>query len=175
MDFGTVLQSTNGTLTATGWEAARPPMVENGRSLMQLGAMGPVKRMTVTLRFRGDDLDPRELTKRLGSPPTGAASKGGTWLTPSGAERVAVTGWWRLRLEAGDADTFEDQIAQLFATLSPDCATWRDLSKRYGGNLFVGVFLGSSNEGLTIAPEAALAIGERGLELQLDIYERDRD
>jgi hypothetical protein len=49
------------------------------------------------------------------------------------------------------------------------------LSGRYGGNLFVGVFLGSSNEGLTLAPETALAIGERGLSLQLDIYERDAD
>ena len=135
--------------------------------------MGPVKKMTVTLRFRGDDLDPRELTERLGSSPTSAASKGGMWLTPSGAERVAGTGWWRLRLESGDADTFKGQIAQLFATLSPDLAAWRDLSARYRGNLFVGAFLGSANEGLIIAPETAFAIGERGLELQLDIYERD--
>ena len=80
-----------------------------------------------------------------------------------------------MRSDGGDADTFKDQIALLFSTLSSDCAAWRDLSGRYGGNLFVGVFLGSSNEGLTIAPETALAIGERGLSLQFDIYERDAD
>jgi hypothetical protein len=137
--------------------------------------MGPVKKTRVTLRFGGDDLDPRELTERLGSPATSAAAKGGTWLTPSGAERIAKTGWWRLRVEAGDADAFNSQVAQLFATLTTDCATWRDLSGRYGGNLFIGVFLGSLNEGLTITPGTALAMGERGLSLQLDIYERDVD
>ena len=137
--------------------------------------MGPVKKTAVTLRFRGDALDPRELTDRIGGPASNAAIKGGAWITPSGAERTADTGWWRLRVEAGDADTFNDQITQLFSTLSPDCAAWRDLSSRYGGNLFVGVFLGSSNEGLTIAPETAFAIGERGLSLELDIYERDGD
>jgi hypothetical protein len=137
--------------------------------------MGPVKKTAVTLRFRGDTLDPHELTKRLGRTATDAASKGGTWITPSGAKRTAETGWWRLRSDGGDADTFKDQIALLFSTLSSDCAAWRDLSGRYGGNLFVGVFLGSSNEGLTIAPETALAIGERGLSLQFDIYERDAD
>lgn len=132
-------------------------------------------KMTVTLRFYGDSLDPRELSNRLGDVATNAAAKGGTWLTPSGAERVAKKGFWSVRLAAGDADTFGDQIAKLFATLSPDFATWRELSERYEGNLFVGLFLGSSNEGLTIAPETALAIAERGLDLQLDIYERDPD
>jgi hypothetical protein len=124
--------------------------------------MGSVKKTAVTLRFCGDAFDPRELTERLGGTATNAASKGGTWITPSGAKRLAETRWWRLRLDAGDADTFKDQIAQLFSTLSSDCVAWRDLSGRFGGNLFVGVFLGSSNEGLTIAPETALAIGERG-------------
>jgi hypothetical protein len=137
--------------------------------------MGPVQQIKVTLRFTGDDLDPGVVTELLGSAPTSAAAKDGTWLTTSGAERIAKTGWWRLRLEPVDAVGFHDQIAQLFAALSPDCATWRDLSKRFGGNLFVGLFLHSSNEGLTIAPETARAIGERGLELQLDIYEGDSD
>ena len=137
--------------------------------------MGPVKKTAVTLRFRGDALDPREVSERLGGEATNAATKGGTWITPSDAERTADTGWWCLRLEASDADTFNDQITRLFSTLSPDCAAWRELASRYGGNLFVGVFLGSLNEGLTITPETASAIGERGLSLQLDIYERDGD
>ena len=137
--------------------------------------MGPVTRTTVTLRFYGESLQPRELSERLGGVATHAAAKGETWLTPSGAERVAKKGFWGVRLAAEDADTFEVQVAKLFATLSPDCATWRELSERYEGNLFVGLFLGGPNEGLIIAPETALAIAERGLELQLDIYERDLD
>jgi hypothetical protein len=137
--------------------------------------MGPVKKIRVMLRFRGEALDPREISELLGSPGTNSAAKGGIWLMPSGAERVADTGWWHLRMEASREDTFDDHIHKLFSTLSPDCVTWRDLSDRYGGNLFVGVFLGSLNEGLTVAPETAFAIGERGLSLQLDIYERDAD
>jgi hypothetical protein len=44
------------------------------------------------------------------------------------------------------------------------------LSQRYGGNLFVGLFLGSGNEGLCLGPDIAAAIAARGVELQLDNY-----
>jgi len=135
--------------------------------------MGPVQRTKVSLRFRGDTLNPDELTGLLGCAATSSAAQGGTWVTPSGAERPAKTGWWHLQIEPADGCDFNLQIARLFEMLTPDCETWRDLSARYGGNLFVGVFLGSSNEGLSVDPGMAAAIGERGLQLQLDIYGRD--
>ena len=132
-----------------------------------------VQKTKVTLNFCGDDLDPRELTERLGGLPTRAATKGGTWLTPSGAERVVPTGRWNLRVDADEATALDAKIASLFASLTPDREAWRDLSGRYRGYLFVGLFLRSPNEELMVAPETSLALGERGLSLRLDIYERD--
>jgi hypothetical protein len=44
------------------------------------------------------------------------------------------------------------------------------LSERFEGNLFVGLFLDSSNEGISIARETIRAIATRGLELGFDIY-----
>ncbi|MEA1014452.1 DUF4279 domain-containing protein [Sphingosinicella sp. LY1275] len=135
--------------------------------------MGPVRETKLTLRFNGDDLDPEELSERLGAVPTSAVAKGEVWLTANGAERVAATGSWRLRVAGASSEDLDDQINRLFGGLTPSCETWRDLAARYQGNLFVGLFLGSSNEGLTIKPDTAQAVGARGLELQLDIYGTD--
>ena len=158
----------------TGPPAECPQWVESGRSLRQAEAMGPVKKITVTLRFRGDDLDPRELTKRLGSPRPPQLPKAEHGLPPpvrkGFQKRDGGACNWKQAMRTPSTIRLPNS-----SPLSADCATWRDLSERYGGNLFVGVFLGSSNEGLTVAPETASAIGQRGLSLQLDIYERDAD
>jgi hypothetical protein len=137
--------------------------------------MGPIHRTKLTLRFHGDDLNPQELSKRLGTEPTSAAARGGTWLTASGEERLAKTGWWQLRMQAVSGEELDDQLYRLFESLTSDQETFRQLAARYNGNLFVGLFLASPNEGLTINPTLAQAIAVRGLELQLDIYGADQD
>lgn len=47
---------------------------------------------------------------------------------------------------------------------------WRDFAARYRGRIFAGLFLSSFNEGLVISPQTLIAIGVRGLALDLDIY-----
>jgi len=133
--------------------------------------MAKIQETKVSLRFSGDDLNPQELTDRLGAVPTSAAVKGEALPSASGRERFARTGKWLLRVEAAAPDEeFERQVTRLFHQLTSDHATWRDLSERFAGNLFVGLFLGSSNEGVVIEPETVNAIAARGLELGFDIY-----
>ena len=132
--------------------------------------MAKVQRTIVTLRFHGDNLDPQELSDRLGAMPTSAFVKGATLRSARGTERVAKTGQWRLNVEAEAPDDFDGLVAQLFDQLSSDHDTWLDLSGRFAGNLFVGLFLDSSNEGVPISRETVSAIAARGLSLGLDIY-----
>ena len=47
---------------------------------------------------------------------------------------------------------------------------WRALVARYDVDLFCGWFLENSNEGVSLSPSSLLALGERGIELDVDIY-----
>jgi hypothetical protein len=121
----------------------------------------------VSLRFSGDDLKPQEITERLGAKPTSALLKG----EARRSGHPSRSGIWRLRVEpAAPGEEFADQIIRLFEMLTPDEETWRDLTERFKGDLFVGLFLASNNEGLSIPADVVKAIAARGLELGFDIY-----
>lgn len=74
--------------------------------------------------------------------------------------------------EPGDLD---QQVAALFSGLSEDFSIWRNFAKRYRGDIYTGVFLSQSNEGLIISPLTINSIGIRGLEFDLDIYSNTDD
>lgn len=132
--------------------------------------MGSLHRSVALLGFHGDDLDPTEITARLGAEPTIAVSKGGSWLTSSADGKAATTGAWRLEANDGTPANLDDQIAGLFAPLSRDVAMWRALAARYRGRVICGLFLASGNAGVTLQPATLMMIGQRGLVLDLDIY-----
>ena len=134
--------------------------------------MGTPGSSAASIGFYGDDLDPSEITRQLGCEPTVGVAKGETWVTELGAEKLARTGSWRLvaeRLVPADLDA---QIALLLSAGNDDLEAWRSLAGRFRGRVFCGVFLSSGNDGLTLRPETLLKIGQRGLVLDLDIYEQ---
>lgn len=135
--------------------------------------MDKVHRTAASLRFHGDDLDPEEISRILGVQPTKGVKKGGTFTTPKGKEVVAWTGFWRLNAPDEYPRDLDKQVATLFAALSTDLEAWRALSLRFGGNIFVGLFLSGFNEEQSLSPTTTYAIGRRGLALDLDIYSGD--
>ena len=121
--------------------------------------------------FFGDDLIPDSLTTLLGAAPTEACVKGQEILGRSAAKvRVAKTGSWRLDADRREPEDLEAQIFELLDKLSGDLSVWASLS-RYRPNLFCGIFMGSSNDGLPLSANALLALGQRGVALDLDIYD----
>lgn len=129
-----------------------------------------VDRTAVSLRFRGDDLDPDVLTKALGTAPTKSARKGDIWTTPKGTPVTARHGFWHRRIDDVSPGDLDAQIETLFAEMSSDMEIWQDLSQRYHGNVFVGIFLREDNEMTGMEPKTLAALGQRGLTLELDIY-----
>jgi Domain of unknown function (DUF4279) len=123
------------------------------------------------LRVFGDDVIPSEISRLLGAEPSKASIKGEPLQgKPSGRSRTARTGSWRLQVpdrEPGDPNA---QVAQLLGQLTTDLQVWRDIAERFQVDLFCGWFMGESNEGISLSPETLRALGERGIELQLDIY-----
>lgn len=134
--------------------------------------MGTPESSAASIGFYGDDLVPSEITRLLGCKPTVGVAKGGTWITQMGAEKVARTGSWRVLAERRAPADLDGQIKHLLSGINNDLEAWRSLAGRFRGRVFCGLFLASSNDGLTLQPETLLMIGERGLVLDLDIYEQ---
>lgn len=135
--------------------------------------MGTPDSSAASIGFFGDDLDPSEITRQLDCEPTFGVAKGGTWITGMGAEKIARTGSWRLVAERRAPADLDAQIGHLLSAINDDLEAWRSLAGRFRGRVFCGLFLASSNDGLTLRPETLLMIGQRGLLLDLDIYEQN--
>jgi hypothetical protein len=123
------------------------------------------------LRFFGDELVPDEISALLGANPTVAHHKGQEIVgSRTGVTRIARTGSWRLRATDREPEDLEAQIFEILEQLTQDLSIWASLA-RFKPNLFCGLFMGSSNDGISISAKAMLAIGQRGIALGLDVYD----
>lgn len=134
--------------------------------------MATLDHSFATLRLVGDDLVPDHVSSLLGATPSVACLKGQELVGPSGKVRIAKTGSWRLRAEPRKPEDLEAQIFELLDALSGDLDVWASLS-RYQPDLFCGLFMSSGNDGLPLSANALLALGQRGIALDLDIYDPD--
>jgi hypothetical protein len=135
--------------------------------------MGNLYASAASISFFGDDLDPAEITRRLGAEPTIGVRKGGLRATAIGIGNPARTGSWVLKADRRSPADLDGQINDLLARLTNDIQTWQSLAARYRGRVFCGLFLGGANEGLRLLPDTLVRVGERGLLMDAEIYEQD--
>ena len=135
--------------------------------------MSSIHHSVAGLRLLGDDLNPDEVSALLGATPTEARRKGDEIAGRHGRVRIAKTGLWLFDATRCEPENLEGQIFELLGKLTNNLDVWANLNSRYKTDLFCGIFMGSSNDGLTLSPSALLALGERGIELDLDIYDAD--
>lgn len=132
-----------------------------------------IHETATALRFIGDELDHQEVTKLIGAKPTNAASKGE--LIVGRGSRVARSGRWSLSVSRRQPGDLNSQIEEVLSGLTQDLDIWRDLSARFGGCIFVGLFMSAENEGYDLSPDTLKLLTDRGLSLSLDIYSRQDD
>jgi hypothetical protein len=120
----------------------------------------------------GDDLDPHEVSAALGAPPTESHRKGDV-IHAGGGTRIAHTGSWHLRSLLAPESELEEHVLSVLTQLTSDPSVWAGLIRRFRVDLFCGVFLEHSNEGFSLSPELAAALGTRGLTIGFDIYSPD--
>ncbi|MDP1911755.1 DUF4279 domain-containing protein [Brevundimonas sp.] len=137
--------------------------------------MGGIGRTKVSLRFAGEDLDPEVVSHALGLQPDKSYRKGeiASWGRFKG--RAAESGSWHLSVPVSEPGDLEAQITDLLARATSDVSAWRNMADSYSGNLFCGLFMKTMNEGLSLSATTMGALGARGIELQLDIYDSSRD
>lgn len=133
--------------------------------------MAAISETHAALRFFGDDLDPDHVTASLGGRPSRCARKGDVIRSEkTGSERVAKTGSWIASVERREPGDLDGQVQELLSPLTKDLSVWRSL-EGYRPDLFVGMFLQESNEGIEISADSLLALAERGIRLAIDVYE----
>jgi hypothetical protein len=144
-----------------------PKCPTDDRVLLHAG--GEVDSCSVCIRVYGDDLNPDAVSALLGCVPTSACRKGDIHRGKK-YDRVEKQGRWLLALDHVRGVRLDDLINQVLDRLTNDLAVWRTLTDRYKVDLFCGVQLELWNRGLGLSPGTLLRIGERGLELGIDIY-----
>jgi hypothetical protein len=119
----------------------------------------------------GDELDPAEITKLLGTEPTHAEKKGDKIVgKKTGTVRIVKAGSWRLTADDREPEDLDGQIQEILSKTTQNFAVWQDLGKRFEIDLFCGLFMNGTNEGLSISATSLKALGDRGIEIGLDIY-----
>jgi hypothetical protein len=132
---------------------------------------GPVDRFRITLRIRGEDLDPAVISVLLACEPTQAEKK--ATVRQSGTDsRIAKPGRWALTIESkecGGADIGAG-IGILLGRLSGDLDLWATLAKTYAVDIFCGLFLAARNRGFELPDHVSRMLSERHLSIGFDIY-----
>jgi hypothetical protein len=123
----------------------------------------------VSLRIAGEELDPAEVTRLLGIEPSSSQIKGQE-LPSKTRVRIAKFGQWCLKATPAKPEDMNGQVAEILECLTSDLQVWKGLSERFEIDLFCGWFMGESNEGVGISPKVLLSLGERGIELSVDLY-----
>ena len=112
----------------------------------------------------------------LGQPSDKAQKKGDEIIgRNTGTVRVAKFGMWRLAAPDAEPGDLDSQVSHILGKLTDDLSVWRQLAARFDIDLFCGLFMEKEIEGLCISPESLARLGERGIELGLDIYVGDND
>jgi Domain of unknown function (DUF4279) len=133
--------------------------------------MAKVQRSAVSLRIISEDLDPDEITRLLGATPAHTQIKGEKIVGKNtGYIKIAKFGMWQLWASDREPGDLNDQIQEILSQTTSDLAVWRSIAQKHRIDLFCGLFLRDINEGMTLSPESLAALGERGIDLALDIY-----
>jgi hypothetical protein len=136
--------------------------------------MARVAESTASLRIMGDDLDPAEITGLLGCAPTQGERRGDRIVSPkSGHVRISKCGMWRLEAQRALPEDFDAQVHELLTKLSGDLSVWAAIRAKYTVEVFSGLFMDGSMEGIVISAETVKSLGDRGVEIGFDIYGAD--
>jgi Domain of unknown function (DUF4279) len=88
-----------------------------------------------------------------------------------GTRRTARrTGAWILEAERREPGDLDGQIEGIFSKLTLDISVWRELASRYQPELFVGLMLEESNEGIELNGRSLSLLADREVSLGLDVY-----
>ena len=134
--------------------------------------MAQIAKSAAMLRISGDKLVPTEITKILDCEPTKSHIKGeNIAVNKTGKITIAKSGMWRLVASEQRPENLDAQIEELLGKLSNDLDIWQEIGSKFSVDLFVGLFMNVSNEGMELSSSSLKKLGDRGILLGMDIYD----
>jgi Domain of unknown function (DUF4279) len=133
--------------------------------LLEVG--GPVDESRVVLAIYGDELDPDEVSRRLGCAPTHSHRKG----DPTRSAGIYhKSGAWLLTVE-GKAPEGPDQLAtRLLGPFPQDEEFWRALCRDYRVQVRVGIHTDGWNREFRFEPATVALLARTGAQINFDLY-----
>ena len=126
--------------------------------------MPNIDRSTASLRFIGEGLDPNELSKRLEFFPSEEAANP---IVKTKKENITV---WSVGYRESDPSELEKKIENLLNWFTKDMNVWKDISGKYRGEVFCGLFLDGWNRGFELSTELLRKLSDRNLFIGFDIF-----
>jgi hypothetical protein len=80
-----------------------------------------------------------------------------------------------LEAEPAEPENINAQVRWLLSQVESDPEVWQALVHRFDVDIFCGLFMQGSNDGMSLAPDVMALLGERGIHLALDIYNASDD
>lgn len=132
-----------------------------------------VPRLVVSLRIRGDSLDPDFLTQQLGIPPTSSARMGEA--PDDGRTRAHATGDWTYRLPVPPETELGEVLEQLLTLFPADVTLWEELTSTYAVDVCCELYLEADLQRTMLDASVLGALGRRGLALRMLLHAPDGD
>jgi len=126
--------------------------------------MSDVDRSTASLRFIGEDLDPNELSKRLEFLPSEETAYP---IIKTKKGNITV---WSVSCCESDLNELGKKIETLLSWFTYDITVWKEISGKYRGEIFCGLFLDGWNRGFELSTELLRKLSDRNLLIGFDIY-----
>ena len=126
--------------------------------------MSEVDRSTASLRFIGEDLEPNELSNRLKFLPSEETA------FPIVKNKKEIITVWSVSCCESDRNRLEKKIETLLSWFTNDITVWKEISGKYRGEIFCGLFLDGWNRGFELSSELLKMISDRNLLIGFDIY-----
>jgi hypothetical protein len=157
---GSELLTPEGSVLADGQASSA-----HGTGGVRLG--GAPDRSVVTLALYSPELEPDEVTRRIGLRPTESHRKGDTF----GRRKIPYRiGSWMLTAERLAPASVQECIEELLEQLPVSEELWSELSAEYEVQLRVSVFFDAVNRGFDINASVLSAVAAFRGSLVLDIY-----
>lgn len=131
--------------------------------------MAHLHKSNASLRISGDALVPEDISKALGGPPTLSYIKGEAH-SPAHNTVTRKTGLWLREAAQRQPEDMDGQIAEILGKLSQDLTVWRHLSATYEIDLFCGLFMAETDEGVEISTDSLNMLGQRGIKFGFCVY-----
>jgi hypothetical protein len=80
-----------------------------------------------------------------------------------------------LEAEPVEPEDVNGQVRWLLSQVESSPDVWKSLVQQFDIDIFCGLFMQGSNDGMSLAPDVMALLGERGIHLALDIYAASDD